>query len=92
MLSRLNIDLEGARACSMFQVWTMEVIKDEAMRASSFSPPIHAQLNDRVATIGDCVKRLFAFQFQVLLQSPLLSPSLSPPLSPSNSPSHSPSR
>jgi len=67
-LDQVGLDESGARACSMYQVWCYEVLKAEQKRSGSenFSAPIHAQLSNEVKAIGDHIKRLFAYRFQVL--------------------------
>ena len=66
-MRRVNLDENGSRACSMFEVWAFEVIKGEARRArlsgeGDLSPPIQARLLNEVNTVGICIKRLFAYR------------------------------
>lgn len=69
-LKRVRLDENGARACSMFEVWAFEIISGEASRSAKtgghVSPPIHASLLHVVNEIGACIKRLFAYRYQVL--------------------------
>ena len=63
-LDHVGLDESGARACSMYQVWCYEVLKEEQKRSGSenFSAPIHAQLSNEVKATGDHIKRLFAYR------------------------------
>ena len=75
-IKRIGLDENGSRACSMFEIWVMEVIKGEAQRArledphspSSYdlSPPIQARLHKVVSEVGVCIKRLFSYRYQVM--------------------------
>ena len=63
-----GLDTNGSRASSMYQVWCFEVIRNEVYRSArdNISAPIHAQLKLEVNKVGDHVKKLFAYRFQVL--------------------------
>ena len=64
----------------MFQVWCFEVIREECKRTAirpanqtngahatqAISAPIHATMQQEVNQIGDHIKKLFAYRFQVL--------------------------
>jgi len=61
----IGIDANGVRACSMFEVWAMEVIREESSRCKT-PPPIQAKLQSEVSEIGLHIKKLFAYRYQVL--------------------------
>jgi hypothetical protein len=67
-LSKIDVDSSGSRACSMFEVWSFEVIRGEAIRGvnGSLPPPIAARQMEDVSRAGKSIKRLFAYRFQVL--------------------------
>ena len=48
----------------MLVVWVFEVISNEAKR-SGVPGPIHAAMNNEVQKVGDSIKRLFSYQYQV---------------------------
>jgi len=64
-LDRVNMDIDDHRACTMLVVWVFEVISNEAKR-SGMPGPIHASMNNEVQKVGDSIKRLFSYQYQVL--------------------------
>jgi len=64
-LSSIDLDAEGLRAVAIYEVWALDIVRAEH-RAGALSAPIHAQLNDKLCEIGGCVKRLYAYSFQVL--------------------------
>jgi hypothetical protein len=61
----VGIDANGVRACSMFEVWAMEVIREESTRCKT-PAPIQAMLQSEVSEIGLHIKKLFAYRYQVL--------------------------
>ena len=69
-VKRIKIDENGSRACAMFEVWAFEVVKGEARRSmrgtGDLSPPIQAALAHEINTVGTCIKRLFAYRYQVM--------------------------
>jgi len=66
-LHRVGLDNNGARACNMYEVWALELVREEVYRKGArVSPPIHARLQSEVTDIGDHVKKLFAYRYQVL--------------------------
>ena len=66
-LRKMDLDQDGARVCSMYEVWAFEVIKGEQRRSpATFSPPIHASLVSEVRSVGNHIKKLFACRYQVL--------------------------
>ena len=69
-VKRIKIDENGSRACAMFEVWAFEVVKGEARRSTlgtgDLSPPIQAALAHEINTVGTCIKRLFAYRYQVM--------------------------
>ena len=60
LLKKVNLDGEDTRACAMIEVWLLEIVRD------NISGPIFKNLNDEVQKMGDSVKRLFSYQYQVL--------------------------
>ena len=69
-LERVDLDAHGSRACSMFEVWAFEVVKGEGQRTAQgegdLYPPIQARLQAEINTVGVCIKRLFAYRYQVM--------------------------
>jgi len=69
-IQRINLDENGSRACSMFEVWAFEVVKGEARRTTKgegdLTPPIQARLQGEINNVGVCIKRLFAYRYQVM--------------------------
>jgi len=65
----IGIDDHGVRACSMFEVWAMEVIRAESNRCK-VPAPIQAKLQDGVTEIGLTIQKLFATRYQVLSATP----------------------
>ena len=67
-LKRVGLDESGSRAASMFEVWCMDLIRNEVHRcgADRLSAPVHARLQQDVMDVGDHIKKLFAYRFQVL--------------------------
>ena len=50
----------------MYEVWALDVIKSEVAHTPSFTPPVHAQINAEVVNVGNSIKRLYAYAYQVL--------------------------
>ena len=48
------------------QVWTLDVINSEARINAQLTPPVHAALNAEVLAVGNAIKRLYAYSYQVL--------------------------
>jgi hypothetical protein len=65
-LSTVDVDAEGLRACAMYEVWTLEIAHAQAAMTPLFTPPVHAQLNAEVLNVGNSIKRLYAYSYQVL--------------------------
>ena len=69
-IRRINLDENGSRACSMLEVWAFEVVKGEARRTArgegDLTPPIQARLQGEINNVGICIKRLFAYRYQVM--------------------------
>ena len=75
VIKRIGLDENGSRACSMFEVWVMEIVKGEAKRARledprdsnyDLTPPIQARLHLVLSQIGVSIKRLFSYRYQVM--------------------------
>ena len=66
LLGQVDLDDEGLRACAMYEVWALDIIKSEVSVTPSFTPPVHAQINAEVVNIGNSIKRLYAYAYQVL--------------------------
>jgi hypothetical protein len=66
VLSKVSLDGDDTRACAMLEVWLLELVRDELITRKDKPSPIFKNLNDEVQKMGDCVKRLFAYQYQVL--------------------------
>ena len=68
-IKRVRLDENGSRACSMFEVWAFEIVKGEARRTADgdgdLYPPIQARLQEEIVRVGVCIKRLFAYRYQV---------------------------
>ena len=64
-INQANLDEADHRACTMLIVWAFEVIHKESAR-SGITAPIHRAMNYEVQKEGDAVKRLFAYQYQVM--------------------------
>ena len=64
----IDLDAEGLRACAMYEVWSLDVVRAEAQSADNrgFSAPIHSLMVQEVMEVGNCVKRLYAYTYQVL--------------------------
>ena len=58
----------NTRASSMYEVWCLEILRQESMRAGpvKFATPIYARLHGEVESVGNHIQRLFAYRFQVL--------------------------
>ena len=65
-MKQVNIDDEGLRVVSDYICWSLDVIDEQVGVAKRFSPPNHANLNNHVVLVGDCVKRLYAHAYQIL--------------------------
>ena len=50
----------------MYEVWALDIIKAEVAITPSFTPPVHAQVNAEVLNVGNSIKRLYAYAYQVL--------------------------
>jgi len=61
----MSIDKEGGRAWQMMYLWSLQVVRRQAL-AGVLTPPIHAQLNKELSLIADCCGNLFACSYQVL--------------------------
>lgn len=65
----VDLDAEGLRACAMYEVWCLDIVRAEAAASEpskGFSPPVHAVLMSEVNEVANCVKRLYAYSYQVL--------------------------
>ena len=67
-LDKVGLDQSGGRASSMYEVWCLEILRQESMRAGpeKFATPIYARLHGEVESVGNHIQRLFAYRFQVL--------------------------
>lgn len=66
LMSRVSLDGEDTRACTMLEIWLLELIKGELVEKADKPSPIFKNINDEVKKMGDSVKRLFSYQYQVL--------------------------
>ena len=65
----VDLDAEGLRACAMYEVWCLDIVRAEAAASDpskGFSPPVHAVLIGEINEVANCVKRLYAYSYQVL--------------------------
>lgn len=65
-LKAIDIDEQGLTAVTMYQALTLDLIRENASASKTMAPPIHAQLNAQIVDIGDCIKQLYSYSYQVL--------------------------
>ena len=63
----MKLDGQDMRVCSMLEVWLFEIVRDEMfVKVAKHSPAMTKVMLDEVMKVGDSVKRLFTYQYQVL--------------------------
>ena len=65
LIKALDIDGNGMRVCSLYLVWSFEVVQGEAVRGS-IGEATQTYLQGEIAKIGVSIQRLYAYRYQVM--------------------------
>ena len=66
LFAKMDLDGQDTRVCSMLIVWVLEILREELVTKAKKPMPVYQRITADVACIGDSVKRLFTYQYQVL--------------------------